>query len=415
MQKRGLSNIVATVLIVLAALVAIGIVWAMISPVFERSGETIEAQEKCYGVSVEPQKCVVSYGGSGDEVNVTVQVSEGVADGLIAVVEYGDASFESEQLITDNVVETYETRLISISTSNPSGAYAVRARAAAIVKTSSGENVICEESSVTVMCGMVECQSDADCNDSESCINGICTFFSVRDCTKDSDCPSGKVCNSGGHCVSEGGPSGDGGDGEHPSCSTDGDGDGYIALSCGGDDCNDADPYERPGQDWLIDRDGDDYADSSGGVTQCSSPGGDYVPSELVVGLDCDDYNPEINPLGIETCGDHKDNDCDGVVDESGGVCDVLVCGADGVTACFAAGSSVLNYKQFALGTGCDLGEWCYIPAGPTCDYDGAGGLGIGVACCAGSGCSGTEVPEGIHDCLAVSGQLHLCCDTSCA
>ncbi|MFH1802941.1 MAG: hypothetical protein ABH864_05860 [archaeon] len=114
MQKRGLSNIVSTVLVVLAAIIAVSIIWVMISPVFQRGGGEFQAQSKCYEVDVEPQKCLVYYGGGADGsdvVTVTVGVTAGVAEGLVASVEYGDATFESAQ-VTDTTVGTYETRLI---------------------------------------------------------------------------------------------------------------------------------------------------------------------------------------------------------------------------------------------------------------------------------------------------------------
>ena len=67
---------------------------------------------------------------------------------------------------------------------------------------------------------------------------------------------------------------------------SDQDGDGFINIECGGDDCEDSDPALNN----ATDADGD-------GVTSCD---------------DCDDNNPAAFPGGTEVC-DGADNDCDGM------------------------------------------------------------------------------------------------------
>lgn len=88
------------------------------------------------------------------------------------------------------------------------------------------------------------------------------------------------------------------------------DGDGYVASSDGGDDCNDSDPSVHPDADdpWYdgVDSDclGNDDYDQDG-------DGQDVQPT----GPDCDDLDPARFIGNPEVC-DEVDNDCDETVDE---------------------------------------------------------------------------------------------------
>ena len=86
----------------------------------------------------------------------------------------------------------------------------------------------------------------------------------------------------------------------------DGDGDTWTNVECGGDDCDDDDPLIHPG----IDADGD-------GWNAC---------------LDCSDLFDFINPGAVEICGDAIDQDCSGIDEQPDGDFDNftnVACGGD--------------------------------------------------------------------------------------
>ena len=94
------------------------------------------------------------------------------------------------------------------------------------------------------------------------------------------------------------------------SNSCDSDEDGYSAVSCGGNDCDDNDYLVYPGADEICDgKDSDcdtvipenERDDDSDGYPYCN---------------DCDDDDPEINPGETEICGDGVDNNCSGTADD---------------------------------------------------------------------------------------------------
>jgi hypothetical protein len=79
------------------------------------------------------------------------------------------------------------------------------------------------------------------------------------------------------------------------------------------EDCNDNDPGITT-IIWYLDSDGDGFGDDESAVTQCDQPGPDFVTSNG----DCDDNNPEINPGVIEICDNLIDDNCNGIIDDSG-------------------------------------------------------------------------------------------------
>ena len=102
------------------------------------------------------------------------------------------------------------------------------------------------------------------------------------------------------------------------------DGDGSIAISCGGADCDDNDPNRFPGNAEACDAfDVDEDCDplTFGGV---DSDGDGFISDRccnvqedgsLLCGRDCGPSHPTVSPVAPDVC-DGRDNDCDGVVDQ---------------------------------------------------------------------------------------------------
>lgn len=186
--------------------------------------------------------------------------------------------------------------------------------------------------------GAIDC-ADNDCDGDcpEDCIDGR-----DNDLDGEVDCADGDCDGSCDElCDDDHDNDGDGatdcGDGDCASL-CDADGDGAIALSRGGDDCNDGDGAVHPGAIEVcntIDDDCDDLVDdadpdvdlSTGTAVWADVDGDDYggdpvgsfcepPPFTTPVDGDCDDEDPAVNPLGEETCND-LDDDCDGLFDDS--------------------------------------------------------------------------------------------------
>lgn len=161
------------------------------------------------------------------------------------------------------------------------------------------------------------CDSDDDCDDGLFC-NG------AEAC--DLDAPGGAVCVSrAGPCVS-----GQSCEEDVDACVAmcvppDRDGDGHIAVGCGGDDCDDADADRFPGNAELCDaRAHDEDCDSSTfGFRDADGDGAADATCCNVAetggancGDDCDDSVAGRNPDNPEVC-NALDDDCDDEVDET--------------------------------------------------------------------------------------------------
>lgn len=59
-NKRGLSGIVTTVIIVLLVLVAVGILWAVVGNMIEKNVESIDLNAKCLNVNLEVTRLIES-------------------------------------------------------------------------------------------------------------------------------------------------------------------------------------------------------------------------------------------------------------------------------------------------------------------------------------------------------------------
>jgi len=148
--KRGLSNIIGTVLIVLLALAAIAIVWNFLAPTFTGAGETIDISQKCLIAELKPTSCVIA----GGTATINVQNVRGDATDMRVIIEdplgvtaVGDSAIAPTQLLAT----------ASGTVTVPAGFDAttvidVKAYVAPIVTGSNGEQGTCPQSPTVITC-----------------------------------------------------------------------------------------------------------------------------------------------------------------------------------------------------------------------------------------------------------------------
>jgi len=107
MKKRGLSDVITTVLIILIALAAVGIIASYLIPMLKSSSSEISAA--CYNIDVEPVKCTLNTPVPG---NVTVNVKRNIEDATLQKLTFvleskttGESMIEEVEIAPDELKE----------------------------------------------------------------------------------------------------------------------------------------------------------------------------------------------------------------------------------------------------------------------------------------------------------------------
>jgi len=119
-NKKGLSEVVTNVLIVLLVIVAIGVIWAFIYPMITKSGAKIEASQACLSLSNNLEITMCDSDGTNAKVLVKRSSGSEALKEIKLVFEKEDGSTLNITTIT-NIPAELETKAYDITglASNP--------------------------------------------------------------------------------------------------------------------------------------------------------------------------------------------------------------------------------------------------------------------------------------------------------
>ena len=150
MNKKGISAVVANVLIVLLVVAAVAIIWAVVRPTIEQAGEGIEAG--CFTIQVNPESCNATAnadtGGQGT-LSIYRRAGMGEITAFKILVEDEDSNIAVFDGTDGRDIAELETRTINASNygANFTATPDMKVDIAIVV----GEN-ICEPTGVPVTC-----------------------------------------------------------------------------------------------------------------------------------------------------------------------------------------------------------------------------------------------------------------------
>jgi FlaG/FlaF family flagellin (archaellin) len=150
MNRKGLSEVVTNVLIILLVVIAIGVLWAFIGPMISKTGEKVEVGTTC--ITMASALAPVSCAKTASDVNVSVKRSAGQANlkalKLIFEKEGGETAVITKEGIS---LAELETKVYS-STINEIKFSPKAVSVAAGIEDSAGKVSYCEPSQIKVAC-----------------------------------------------------------------------------------------------------------------------------------------------------------------------------------------------------------------------------------------------------------------------
>ena len=153
-NKRGLSDVVTTLLIILVAVAAVAIIGTIVLNQVQKGGSQITVQQQCQQISFEPVKCTFP-ATSSSSARVNVQRKGSLSSGLSltkvqALILYADGAVRNYDLTNAPSQDLQSTDSIITDigpTYNPKSV-----RVAAVLKASDGTDVTCAPSIKSVVC-----------------------------------------------------------------------------------------------------------------------------------------------------------------------------------------------------------------------------------------------------------------------
>jgi hypothetical protein len=117
-KKRGISDVVTTVLIILLALAAVVILWSFLRPTFTEAGTEITGQNACLSLNIAANSCIYRADPDGDPdtddsvVDVSVERSSGDANlvGLKLLIDNANGREVIEDAFTGNLPNLYDIK-----------------------------------------------------------------------------------------------------------------------------------------------------------------------------------------------------------------------------------------------------------------------------------------------------------------
>tara|TARA_Y100000310_G_C20386343_1_gene670610 strand:- start:4 stop:435 length:432 start_codon:yes stop_codon:yes gene_type:complete len=136
LDKRGLSDVVTTVLIVLVAIGAIGIIAGFLLPAVQQGSSQITSS--CITLQLEPTKCT-----NTNSTDTTVLIKRNTGDATLNEIRviFTDASGETTSNVMSDAPGILETKSFTGVGDSPT-----EVRVAGVVTTEGGEEKICGES-----------------------------------------------------------------------------------------------------------------------------------------------------------------------------------------------------------------------------------------------------------------------------
>ncbi len=108
-NKKGLSAVLGTLLIVLLVIIAVGIIWVVIRGIIETGAEELDLGARCLDVSVKATAVDCS-SGSACDVTLYREAGGGAIDGMKIVITDGSNSYIQDE---SGNIEELDTRVVT--------------------------------------------------------------------------------------------------------------------------------------------------------------------------------------------------------------------------------------------------------------------------------------------------------------